>query len=290
MDEIRARAIALYDDFTHTHLDRRRFLADLTRLTGSLAAAQTLAATIAADPAAAALVEPTDGRIKANRIVIPGAGELLKGYFVVPTGPLTLRPSILVIHENRGLNAHIEDIARRLGVAGFNALAVDFLSPQGGTPKDEDAAREKIGALDLAHTADNGVAALKWLQNNKRGTGKVGAVGFCWGGGMVNRIAVAAGSLLDAGVAYYGPTPNSEEAASVKAAMLLHYAGNDDRVNGSAGAWVDALRKAGVRVARYDYPGTEHAFNNDTSAARYNRSAATLAWDRTIAFFRKTLA
>lgn len=290
MDEIRARAIALYDDFTHTHLDRRRFFADLTRLAGSLAAAQALAATIAADPAHAAIIEPTDQRIKTSRIVIPGAGELLKGYFAVPVGPLAPRPSVLVVHENRGLNPHIEDIARRLAVAGFVALAVDFLSPQGGTPKDEDEARGKIGELDVLHAADNGAAAVKWLRINKRGNGKVGAVGFCWGGGMVNRIAIAAGSQLDAGVAYYGPSPVSDEAPAVKAAMLLHYAGNDDRVNGGAGAWVDALRKAGVPVTRYDYPGTQHAFNNDTSDARYNKSAATLAWDRTIAFLKKTLS
>ncbi len=289
-DDIKTRAIALYDAYTHRHLDRRRFFAEMTRLAGSLAAAQALAATIAADPAAAAQIAPEDKRVHAQWLTLPGAeNDRLKAYLVEPAGPPVRRPAILVVHENRGLNAYIEDVARRLAIAGFAALAVDFLSPGGGTPADEDKARGMIGALDMPHTVRNGVAALHWLRADKRTNGKVGVIGFCWGGGMVDSIAVAAGDGLGAGVAFYGPPPPPSEAARVKAALMLHYAGNDDFVNPRAGPWVEALRHAHVAVTRHDYPGTQHAFHNDTSAARYNEAAATLAWDRSIAFLRKEL-
>ena len=289
--EITARAIALHHAFTHVHLDRRRFFADLTRLAGSFAAAQALAATIGADPAAAAIVMPDDKRLRARRITLPGAdGDRLKAYLTLPAGSPRRLPAVLVVHENRGLNPHIEDIARRLAVAGFTALAVDFLSPAGGTPADEDKARGMIGGLDLLHTVRNGIAAIRWLREDKRTNGKVGTIGFCWGGALVNRIAVDAGTALAAAVAFYGPTPSPEDAATVKAPMLLHYAGTDDRVNAGADAWVAALRHAQVAVSRYDYPGTQHAFHNDTAAARYDRTAAALAWDRTLAFLRKELA
>jgi len=289
--DLRARAIALYDDFTHVHLDRRRFFADLTRLAGSAATAQALALSIAADPAAAAIIAPEDKRVKAGWITLPGGkGNRLKGYFVLPAGPAQRRPAVLVIHENRGLNAYVEDVARRLAVAGFAALAVDFLSGSGGTPANEDKAREMIGGLDMRATAADGVAALNWLHKDKRTNGKAGAVGFCWGGGMVNRVAVAAGPALNAGVAFYGPPPPPVEADKVKAPLLLHYAGNDNFVNPHADEWVGALKAAHVNVTRYDYPGTEHAFHNDTSAARYNKAAAELAWSRTIAFFKEKLA
>lgn len=288
---LRARAIALYDDFTHTHLDRRRFFAELTRLAGSAGAAQALALSIAADPAAAAIVAPEDKRITARWLALPGGNaERLKGYFVLPSGTRGRHPAVLVIHENRGLNAYVEDVARRLAVAGFAALAVDLLSISGGTPADEDKARKMIGALDIAGAVKDGVAAIHWLHENPTTNGKVGVVGFCWGGAMVNRLAVAAGDALSAGIAFYGPPPPPSEAASVKAPLVLHYAGNDDRVNAAAAGWVDALKAANVPVTRYDYPGTEHAFHNDTSAARYNKAAADLAWDRTITFLKEKLA
>lgn len=288
--DLRAQAIALYDDFTHRHLDRRLFLADLARVAGSTAAAQALAALIAADPAAAAIVAPEDRRVRAEWITLPGAGgERLKAYLVMPAGRARPRPAVLVIHENRGLNAHIEDVARRLAVAGFAALAVDFLSSGGGTPADEDQARSLIGALDPDHTVADAVAAVRWLGQETRINGNVGAIGFCWGGALVNRLAIAAGPALQAGVAFYGPPPPPFEAAKVKAAMMLHYAGTDERVNAGAAPWVEALKAAGVPVSRYDYPGTQHAFHNDTSAARYDRAAATQAWGRSLAFLRKTL-
>jgi carboxymethylenebutenolidase len=194
-DDLRARAIALYDEFTHTHLDRRRFFGDLTRLAGGAAAANALALSIAADPAAAALIEPEDKRVKASWIAVPGGnGNKLKGYFVTPAGSAQRHPAVLVVHENRGLNAYVEDVARRLAVAGFAALALDFLSESGGTPANEDQARELIGALNIPAVVKDGVAAIHWLRDDKQTNGKAGVVGFCWGGAMVNRIAAEAGS------------------------------------------------------------------------------------------------
>ncbi len=195
-----------------------------------------------------------------------------------------------MVHENRGLTPYVKDVARRLAVAGFVGLAVDFLTPQGGSPADEDKARQMIGALDLAAATADGVATIDWLAAHKLLSGKVGAVGFCWGGAMVNRLAVNAGTRLTAASAFYGPPPPPSEAANVKAALMLHYAGTDDRVNAGADTWVDALKAAQVDVRRYDYPGTQHAFHNDTSAARFNQEAANLAWDRTIALFKEKLS
>ncbi|MGE0774975.1 MAG: dienelactone hydrolase family protein [Sphingomonadaceae bacterium] len=289
MHDLMANAVKLYDEFTHVHLDRRRFFADLTKLAGGAAAAQSLAVAIAASPAAAALIEPEDKRVACSWITLPGAeGRLLKAYLAEPAGVTGPRPAVLVVHENRGLNAYIEDVARRLAVAGIAGVAVDFLSVSGGTPADEDQAREMIGALNLPAAVSDGVAAVKWLHSDLNAP-KVGIVGFCWGGAMVNRVAVEAGDALSAGVAFYGVAPPPSEAAEVKAPLMLHYAGSDERVNAQSGAWVDALKAAGVSVTRHDYPGTQHAFHNDTSAARYDKDAAERAWERTIAFFKTHL-
>jgi carboxymethylenebutenolidase len=289
--DIRAEAIALYDRFTHEGLDRRAFMAQLTRLAGSAAAASVLLASIAADPAAAAIVAEEDLRVRARRMDWPvGLGRRMQGYQAEParaSGPL---PSVLVVHENRGLNRHTEDVARRLALAGYRAVAADFLSPLGGTPTDEDAARTAMGKLDLSASAADAVATLRVLKSLPGSNGKAGAVGFCWGGGMVNRIAVAAGPELDAGVPFYGPAPDPAEAARVQAPMLLHYAENDERVNKSGFPWRDALRAAGKTVEAHVYPGVGHAFHNDTSAERYNEAAARLAWQRTLDFFARHLA
>jgi carboxymethylenebutenolidase len=196
---------------------------------------------------------------------------------------------VLVIHENRGLNDHIRDVARRLAVAGYRAVAPDMLSPSGGTPANEDAARDAIGKLDLGKSVSDAVAMLAELKKSSRG-GKVGAVGFCWGGGFVNRLAIAAGGKLDAGVVYYGPAPDPSEAPKVQAAMEFHNAGLDDRVNRGSFAWINALRAAGKTAKFFLYDGVNHAFNNDTSAERYNKPAADLAWKRTLAFFKRYLA
>jgi len=289
-DELKARAIALYDRFTHEGSDRRRFMADMTSLAGSAAAAQMLVASIAADPAAAAMIAEDDKRLTAKMVHWKGAqGHQLFGYMAIPKKHVKKPAAVLVVHENRGLQPYTKDVARRLAVAGFVALAIDFLAPQGGTPGDEDKARQMIGALDLAAATADGVATIDWLAADHLLNGKVGVVGFCWGGAMADRLAVT-GPALTAACAFYGPPPPATDAVRVKAAMLLHYAGNDDRVNAGAGPWVEALRAARVDVRRFDYPGTQHAFHNDTSAARYDAAAANLAWDRTIAFFREKLA
>jgi carboxymethylenebutenolidase len=291
MPDLRAAAIALYDRFTHEGLDRRAFMAELTRLAGSAAAASALLAGIAADPAAAALIPEADRRIRARRMSWPvAAGRKMTGYQAEPARIAGLLGSVLVVHENRGLNAHIEDVARRLAVAGYRAVAADFLSPVGGTPADEDSAREAIGKLDLGQAATDAVATLRLLKALPGSNGKAGAVGFCWGGGMVNRIAVAAGDALDAGVPFYGPAPDPALAAQVQAPMLLHYAGLDERVNKTGFPWRDALQAAGKTVEAFVYPGVNHAFHNDTSAERFDEEAAKLAWQRTLDFFRRHVA
>lgn len=282
--------IRLYDRFTHQTLDRRALMTGLTRLAGSAAAASVALGLIEASPAAAAQVDPADLRLSTQRVQWPVANtRSLKGYFAVPRPMSDPLPAIVIVHENRGLNSYIEDVARRAAMAGFVALAPDFLTPLGGTPADEDQAREMIGRLDPRQTIADAVATLDWLRKNPRVAGRVGAVGFCWGGGLVNRIAVAAGRKLDAGVVFYGPSPDPAEAASVKARMMFHYAGLDERVNAAAPAWVAALEKAGVNVQAFTYPNVNHAFHNDTSAARYDADAARLAWGRSIGFFDQVL-
>ena len=285
-DGIRRQAIALYDRFTHEGMDRRVFMTRMVTLAGSAAAAEALIGAIAASPSAAAIVPENDRGLTTRTMTFDNPA----GYraYVAEPRSRSLKPTILVVHENRGLNDHIRDIARRLGVAGFRAVAPDFLSPSGGTPADEDAAREAIGKLDLAAATAAGVAMLDELSRASRG-GKVGAVGFCWGGAFVNRLAVAAGGKLDAGVVYYGPGPDASEAPKVQAPLMIHHAGLDERVAKTLWPWITALRAAGKPVTYFNYEGANHAFNNDTSAERYDKAAAELAWKRTLRFFRRHL-
>jgi len=279
-DRLKQEAILLYDRFTHEGLDRRVFMARMVALAGSVAAAEALLASIAASPAAAAIVPADDPRLTTRTQNLVGA---YKAYVAEPR-TRSLKATVVVIHENRGLNDHIRDVARRLGIAGFRAVAPDFLSPSGGTPANEDAAREAIGKLDLGRSVTDGVAMIGELSKSSRG-GKVGAIGFCWGGGFVNRLAVAAGGKLNAAVPYYGPAPDPSEATKVQAPMLINDAGLDDRVNSTSFPWVEALRAAKKPVKFYLYDGVNHAFNNDTSSERYNKAAADLAWKRTLDFF-----
>ncbi len=283
-DDIRQEAIALYDQFTHERLERRTFMKRMAALAGSAAAAEALIATIAADPAAAAIVPADDKRLTTR------TQDLVGGYKAYVAEPRTrsLKPTVMVILENRGLNEHTRDVARRLALAGNRAVAVDFLSLSGGTPADEDAARDAIGKLDLGKTVGDAVAMLGELAKSSRG-GKVGAVGFCWGGGFVNRLAVASGEQLDAGVVYYGAGPNPSEAAQVQAPLMIHHAGLDSRIAQTLWPWITALRAAGKTVTYFNYEGVNHAFNNDTSAERYDKAAAELAWERTLRFFRQNL-
>ncbi|KQM67649.1 carboxymethylenebutenolidase [Sphingomonas sp. Leaf17] len=291
MSDLRDRAVQLYDAFTHEHHDRRTLLRQMTALAGSVAAAEALILGIAASPAAAAVVVPDDPRLRTRKGSYGlGAGRgTMTGYFARPTDRPGKLGAVMVIHENRGLTPHIEDVARRMALAGFFVVAPDFLSAQGGTPADEDAARTLIGKADYDAVVAQGVATLDRLRGLRSTTGKAGAVGFCWGGGLVNRLAVAAGDVLTAGVPYYGPAPAPAEAAKVQAALMLHYAGKDARVNATGLPWAAALAAAGKTVTAFTYDGVDHAFNNDTSVERYDKAAADLAWGRTTAFLHTML-
>ena len=306
--------IDLYDAFTHGALDRRAFMERLSRVAGGAAAASALLPLLANDYARAAIVEEDDDRldisiskfntggivdlIEPERIMADGAPNA----GVVPTTHLpfvtayharlkkhSIAPAVIVIHENRGLNPHIKDIARRVALEGFHAFAVDMLSPYGGTPDDEDKAREMIGKLDPDKTAAKLAKIAESLALLKTHRRMVGAVGFCWGGGMVNRLAAASNALV-AGVAYYGRQASAEDAAKIRAKLMLHYAGEDERINAGIADYEAALKAAGVDYRLFIYDGAQHAFNNDTNDARYDRDAAGLAWGRTIGFFREALS
>lgn len=288
--ELRDAAVRLYDDFTHEHRNRRTLLRQMTALAGSAAAAEALIVGIGASPAAAALTDPADKRLIAGRRGYTLAnGTRMTGYVAAPRAPRRKLGAVMVIHENRGLQPHIEDVARRVALAGFYALAPDFLSSAGGTPADEDKARELIGRLDYPATVAAAVATVARLRRRANGTGRVGTIGFCWGGALVDRVALAAGPALAAGVSYYGPAPDPAEAATLQVPLLLHYAGKDTRVAQTAEPWVAALRAAHKPFEAFTYPGVDHAFNNDTSAERYNKEAADLAWQRTVTFLHQHL-
>jgi carboxymethylenebutenolidase len=286
-EDIRRTAIALYDRFTHDGMDRRLFMRRMVALAGSAAAAESLIGSISASPAIAALTDPADPQLIIEKGPL-GFSSPLSGYVAVKKGT-KLAPVVLVIHENRGLNAHIEDVARRFALAGYFTVAPDLLTSMGGTPPDEDAARDLIDKLDLDTTVAQVIDLAKNARNLRHDNGRVGAVGFCWGGAFVDRLAVSAGPALNAAVAYYGPAPDPSEAAKVQMPLLLHYAGLDTRVDATGKPWVEALKRAGKDVTAYTYLGVNHAFNNDTSAERYNKPAADLAWARTLAFFKRYL-
>jgi carboxymethylenebutenolidase len=281
------RIIDLYDEYTHGPLDRRVFLARLAQLVGGTAAALALVPMLEANQARAALVPPQDPRLETSRITYRGATDDIKAYLARPKGTAKL-PAVIVIHENRGLNAHIEDVTRRVALEGFLALGPDLLSPSGGTPVNEDTARDMIGKLDGKQTVQNAVAAMTFLAKHPQGNGKVGAMGFCWGGGMVGDLTVNAPDL-DAGVVYYGRQPQAADVSKIQAPLLLHYAGLDTRINEGIPAFEDALKKANKKYTLHIYEGANHAFNNDTSEARYNKQAAEQAWGRTIAFLKEHL-
>ena len=282
------QVINLYDEFTHTAMPRRVFIKRAAALVGSVALAEGLLALLRPGSAMAQTVAPHDARIAVSRTRYPGAGVEMQAYLAQPAGG-GRHPGVVVIHENRGLNAHIEDVARRLAVAGFLALAPDALTPLGGTPDDPDKARSLIYQLDEERTRQNYLAAARFLRGHGAGTGKVGCVGFCWGGGMSNQLAVH-DPALDGAVVFYGASPSAEEAARIKVPLLLHYAGLDDRINAGVPAYTRALKAAGVDYRDHMYEGVNHAFHNDTATGRYDEAAARLAWQRTVAFLREQLA
>ena len=278
------KIIGLFDTFTHGGMDRRAFLEKLSVMAGSVAAATALLPLLENNYALADILPEGDPRIETGSITYQGGA----GYLAQPKADGKYG-SVLVIHENRGLNPHIKDIARRIAAEGFVALAPDYLIGLGGTPADEDKARDMIGTLkpeDILATSRAGLAAAK-VQSKSNGKG--GAIGFCWGGGAVNALAVADNGL-SAGVAYYGMQPKSEDVARISAPLMLHYAGLDDRTNAGIPAFETALKAAGKTYEIYIYEGANHAFNNDTNAARYDKTAADLAWGRSMAFLKKYLS
>ncbi|WP_207458512.1 dienelactone hydrolase family protein [Azospirillum sp. SYSU D00513] len=282
------RIIELYDEYTHKPLPRRVFLERLAVLAGGVAAVPAILAGLEPNYAFAAQVPPDHSDITAERVNYQGATGTVQGYLARPK-MAEQAPAVVVIHENRGLNPYIQDVTRRLALAGFVALAPDLLSPLGGTPENPDEARDRIGKLDMDKAVNDAVGAMSHLMAYRYSNAKVGAVGFCWGGAMVNQLAIKAPDLK-AGVAFYGRTPDPAEVGSIRAPLMLHYAGLDQRVNESVPAYEEALKKAGVDYQVLMYEGVNHAFHNDTSAERYNREAAELAWSRTVEFLKKNLA
>jgi carboxymethylenebutenolidase len=280
--------INLYDEFTHGGMSRRQFLDRLAVLAGGTTAASALLSVLQNDYSLAATVAETDERIAAETVTVPGGPAALSGYLVVPK-EAGKRGGVLVIHENRGLNPHIKDVTRRVAAAGFTALGLDYLSPVGGTPADEEKARELIGTLKPGEVLASSKAAIAYLKGRPDANGKAGAVGFCWGGGQANQLAAADGSL-DAAVSYYGSQAKGGEVAAIRAPLMLHYGGLDERINAGIPAFEAALKEQGKTYQLFIYEGANHAFNNDTNAARYNKEAADLAWGRTIEFFKKELS
>jgi carboxymethylenebutenolidase len=280
--------INLYDQFTHGGMTRRSFLDRLAQLAGGSAAAMAMVPFLENDYRQAPVVAEDDKNLTASRVEYDAGGTKMSGYMAKPKGA-PKRPAVIIIHENRGLNPHIQDVARRVAIEGFLALAPDMLSPLGGTPANEDAAVKMISSLNGPETVARLAATVKYLAAHAESTGKVGVVGFCWGGGMVNQLA-AAGTTLNAGVAYYGMPLKAADVPQIAAPLLLHYAGLDDRINAGVADFEAALKANNKFYVKYMYEGANHAFNNNTNAARYNKEAADLAWGRTIAFFKKYLA
>jgi len=283
MDE---KILGLYDEYSKGSFGRREFLKKLSTLVGGTAAVLTLLPFLEGNVAEAQFVAEDDPRLHVEDIKYPAeTGEML-AHFARPKGGEKL-PGVIVIHENRGLNPHTRDVARRVALEGFLAVAPDACSPLGGTPEDVDAARAKMRELDAETTVKNFVAAVKYLKTHPQSTGKVGCVGFCWGGGITNQVAVNAPDL-NAAVPFYGRQPAAEDVPKIKASMLCHYAGLDERINAGIKTFEAAMKKAGVEYKIYMYEGAAHAFFNDTSS-RYHEEAAQLAWKRTIAFFKEKL-
>ena len=281
------RIIDLYHHFTHGGMNRRQFLDRLADLVGSTAAAAALLPVLQSDYAKAAIVAPDDPRLAAERVSYDSPRGKVGGYLVRPKDK-SKRPAVLVIHENRGLNPHIEDVARRYAAEGFLTLAPDLLSVSGGTPPDEDKARQLHTTTEREDMIAAAVAGAAYLARHRESTGKVGAVGFCFGGGVVNRLATDSADIA-AAAPYYGIQPPAEKVANIKAPLLLHYAEMDENIDKGIAAFEAVLKAANKRYTIHIYPGTQHAFNNDTGAARYNKAASDLAWSRTLAFFKENL-
>jgi len=283
------QALKLFDQYVHGLLSRRDFLQRAAQFAAVGVTGEALLTALSPRFAEARQVADDDPRIKTRSLEVPspkGYGKL-RGYLAQPAKAKGKLPTVLVVHENRGLNPHIEDIARRLALDNFIAFAPDALFPLGGYPGDEDKARELFGKLDQAKTREDFLAAEDYLKHLPEGNGKVGVVGFCYGGGIANFLATRVPDLA-AAVPFYGAQPATEDVTKIKAPLLLQYAGKDERVNSGWPAYEQALKAAGVKYQVYIYPDVEHGFNNDTTP-RYDEAAAKLAWKRTIEFFNKYL-
>ncbi|MGE0404966.1 MAG: YghX family hydrolase [Candidatus Korobacteraceae bacterium] len=281
--------LKLFDLYVHGGVSRREFLDKAARFAVGGLTAAALLESLSPNYAWAEQVPKDDARIRGEYIHYesPKGQGKMKAYFVAPAKPSSKLPGVVVIHENRGLNPYIEDVARRLAVAGFLAMAPDALTPLGGYPGDDDKGREMQSKLDGAKMIEDFIAAGNQLKSRPECSGKIGAVGFCYGGGVVNTMAVRMPDLA-AGVPFYGRQPDAADVPKIKAALLIHYAGNDERINAGWPAYEAALKAAGVKYSGFIYDGVNHGFHNDTTP-RFDQAAATLAWDRTIEFFNKTL-
>lgn len=290
-DPIDDRVYDLYDEYCHGYIDRRQFFERAAALTVTGVSALAMAEALLPDYAQAQEVSFTDPDIKANYVEYPspgGSSGQMRGYLVRPVaeGPF---PAVLVIHENRGLNPYIEDVARRAAAEGFLALAPDGLSPIGGYPGNDDDGRSMQRTLDQSKLLKDMVNSALFLKAHELSTGKLGATGFCWGGWATNHLAVTLGDDLDAGVPFYGSAPANEDVGKIKAAMMVQYAENDERVNAMRADYEAALKANSIDYVMHTYPGTRHGFHN-YSTPRYDENAADLAWQRTIGFFKEHLS
>lgn len=281
--------INLFDEYTHKPLTRSDFMTRLAKLAGGTAAAIAILPLLEVNYANAMTIAEDDDNIIAEDITYEGDGSTMKAYLAKPKKISGKIGAVLVIHENRGLNPHIKDVTRRVAKAGYMALGVDALSPFGGTPANEDEARGLFAKLDAVKNITNFLNGFDYLRSLKESNGKTACVGFCWGGGLVNQLAVNA-PMLNAGVAYYGRQAEAVDVPKIKASMMLHYGGLDERVNAGIPAYEAALKAAGTKHEIFIYEGANHAFNNDTAPTRYNAEVAKLAWERTLRLFKDTIA
>jgi carboxymethylenebutenolidase len=280
----------LYDDYAHSRIGRRDFLDRAAKFAAGGLTAAALLEVLSPNYAWAEQVPKDDPRLKTETVeyASPKGGGTIKGYLAKPANATKKLPAVLVVHENRGLNPYIKDVARRLAVEGFLAFAPDALTPLGGYPGDDDKGRELQAKRKPEEMVEDFIAAAQWLQKNPDCDGKVGVVGFCYGGGIANTLAVRLPDVIQAAVPFYGRQPSAEDAAKIKASLLLHYAALDTKLTDGWPAYEEALKKAGVKYTAYIYPNVNHGFHNDTTP-RYDEAAAKLAWSRTIEFFKKTL-
>ena len=282
------RIINLFDEYTHKPLTRDAFLKKLAKLTGSSTAALAILPLLEVNYAYANTISENDDDIVTEDISYEGDSATMKGYLASPKSA-GKKGSVLVIHENRGLNPHTKDVARRIAKAGYIALAADALAPFGGTPANEDEGRALFAKIEAPKNLNNFLKGLTYLRSRPQSNGKTACVGFCWGGALANQLAVN-DPLLNAAVAYYGRQPEAADVPKIKAAVQLHYGGLDERINAGIPAYEEALKKAGIKYEVFVYEGAQHAFLNDTAPTRYNPEAAKLAWERTLKIFKESLA